>query len=65
MVIYHIDTVILDIDMGDEANDMGDDSIDTVISRIDMRYLVTLPAWRGATVLDDILDPGTSPRSLS
>jgi hypothetical protein len=47
------------------ANDMGNKSIDTVISRIDMRYLVTLPAWRGATVLDDILDPGTSPRSLS
>ena len=28
---------------GDEANDMGDDSIDTVISHIDMGYLVTLP----------------------
>jgi len=43
MIIYHIDMVILDIDMGDEANDMGDDGIDTVISRIDMGYLVTLP----------------------
>ena len=42
MVIYHIDMVILDIDMGDEANDMGDDRIDTVISHIDMGYLVTL-----------------------
>jgi hypothetical protein len=34
--------VILDIDMGDEANDMGDDRINTVISHIDMGYLVTL-----------------------
>jgi len=42
MVIYHIDTVILDIDMGDGANDMGDDRIDTVISHVDMGYLVTL-----------------------
>jgi len=42
MVIYHIDMVILDIDMGDGANDMGDDRIDTVISHIDMGYLVTL-----------------------
>jgi len=42
MIIYHIDVVILDIDMGDEANDMGDDSIDTVISHIDMGYFVTL-----------------------
>jgi hypothetical protein len=42
MGIFHIDMVILDIDMGDEANDMGDDSIDTVISHIDMEYLVTL-----------------------
>jgi len=42
MVIYHIDMVILDIDMGDLANDMGVDSIDTVISHIDMGYLVTL-----------------------
>jgi hypothetical protein len=25
------------------ANDMGDNSIDTVISHIDMGYLVTLP----------------------
>jgi hypothetical protein len=33
---------ILDIDMGDEANDMGDDSIDMVISHIDIGYLVTL-----------------------
>jgi hypothetical protein len=44
MVIYHIDMVILDIDMGDEANDMGDDRINTVISHIDMGYLVTLVA---------------------
>jgi hypothetical protein len=42
MVIYHIDKVILDIDLGDEANDMGDDSINTVISLIDMGYLVTV-----------------------
>jgi len=42
MAIYHIDMVILDIDMGDEANDMGDDRINTVISHIDMGYLVTL-----------------------
>jgi hypothetical protein len=28
---------------GTWANDMGDDSIDTVISHIDMGYLVTLP----------------------
>jgi len=42
MFIYHIDIVILDIDMGDEANDMGDDRIDTVISHIDMGYLVPL-----------------------
>jgi hypothetical protein len=41
MVIDHIDKVISHIDMGDEANDMGDDSIDTVISHIDMGYLVT------------------------
>jgi hypothetical protein len=27
------------------ANDMGDDSIDTVISQIAMGYLVTLPHW--------------------
>jgi hypothetical protein len=42
--------VILDIDMGDEANDMGDDSIDTVISHIDMGYLVTLGQGRGRRV---------------
>jgi hypothetical protein len=42
MGIYHIDMVILDIDMGDEANDMGDDKIDTVISHIDMGYHDTL-----------------------
>jgi hypothetical protein len=35
MIIYHIDMVILDIDM-------GDDSIDTVISHIDVGYIVTL-----------------------
>jgi hypothetical protein len=46
MVIYHIDTVIPDIDMGDEANDMGDDSMDTVISHSDMGYLVTLAVPR-------------------
>jgi len=38
MVIYHFNMVILGI----WANDMGDDSIDTVISHIDMGYLVTL-----------------------
>jgi hypothetical protein len=42
MIIYHIDMVILDTDMGYGANDMGDDSIDTVILHIDMGYLVTL-----------------------
>jgi len=41
MVIYHTDMVILDIDQG-KANDMEDDSIDMVISHIDMGYLVTL-----------------------
>jgi hypothetical protein len=42
MVIHHIDMIILDIVMGDGANDMGDDNIDTVISHIDMGCLVTL-----------------------
>jgi len=41
MVIYHIDMVVLDR-YGRWANDMGDDSIDMVISHIDMGYLVTL-----------------------
>jgi hypothetical protein len=36
MAIHHIDMVILDIHM-------GDDSIDTVISHIDMGSLVSLP----------------------
>ena len=45
MVIYHIDMVILDIDMGYIwSADMGDDSIDIVISHIDMGYVVTLPS---------------------
>jgi hypothetical protein len=44
--------VILDIDMGDEANDMGDDRINTVISHIDMGYLVTLPALRAPAQQD-------------
>jgi hypothetical protein len=43
--------VTLDIDMGDEANDMGDDRIDTVISHIDMGYLVTLGMAMPSTVL--------------
>jgi hypothetical protein len=41
--------VILDIDMeyGIWADDMGDDSIDMVISHIDMGYLVTpRRTWR-------------------
>ena len=42
MVFYNIDMFILDIDMGDEANDMGDVRIDMVISHIDMGYLVSL-----------------------
>jgi len=45
MVIFHIDMVILDIDMG-YADDLGDDSIDMVILDIDMGYLVTLPLER-------------------
>jgi len=40
MVVYHIDMVILNIDMG--YGIMGDDSIDMVISHIDMGYLVTV-----------------------
>jgi len=43
-VIYRIDMVILDVDMGYRANDMADDSIDMVILDIDMGCLVTLPA---------------------
>jgi len=42
MVIYHIDMIILGYRCGIWANDMRDDSIDTVISHIDMGHLVTL-----------------------
>jgi hypothetical protein len=42
MVIYHIDMVILDINMGCGLMIWEDDSIDMVILRIDMAYLVTL-----------------------
>jgi len=51
MVIYHIDMVILDIDMGDEANELGDDRIDMVISHIDMGYLVTLRMTLSPSIL--------------
>jgi hypothetical protein len=40
MVIYHIDHP--GYRYGSWGNEMGDDSIDTVIFRIDMGYLVTL-----------------------
>jgi hypothetical protein len=61
MVIHHIGMVILDIDMGHGLM-IWDDSIDMIISNIDMGYLVNLagfsPRPSGAAHLWHVPMPG-------